>query len=227
MSDQGLSAPENTPAVAGPEGPAPSSTDEAVDWQKRYTDLQSEYTQTSQERAELRHQRELYDLLVSTDDEDTRRRVAEQLGYQLDQEEPEPEFDENPFAAYDKRIGQLESALTVREEREREDAYASEVRRVCDEQLETLGIDKEDQDWVLAYAINALPVNDQGLPDIRQAHAVFAAREDARQRQWATTKRRAPRISPNGQPATEVPNLDNRNERVEWMTRRLEEGPIS
>lgn len=222
MSDQGLSS-ENTPAVAGPEGLASETPAETeVDWQKRYVDLQSEYTRTTQENAEHRHQQELYDVLVSTDDPDTRRKVAEQLGYLLEKEEPEVDL-ENPFAVYDDKIAKLESALTQREEREREDAYASEIRRVCDEQLDSLGIDKEDQDWVLAYAINALPVNQQGLPDIRQAYSVFAERETARQRKWATTKRQAPRISPNGQPATEVPNLDNHQERVEWMTRKLEE----
>lgn len=226
MSDQGLSD-ENTPAVAGPEGAAGQQTEAEVDWQKRYTDLQSEYTRTTQEIADHRRERELYDMLVSTDDADTRRRVAEQLGYTLEAETPD-EFDpDNPFSAYEDRIGKLEAALSSRDQREAEDAYAQQVRLVCDERLDSLGIDKDDQDWVLAYAINALPVGNDGMPDIAQAHAVFNAREDARQKRWATTKRQAPRISPNGQTATEVPNLDDRQQRVDWMTQRWQDGQQS
>lgn len=225
MSDQGLSS-ENTPVVAGPEGASEQHSEAEVDWQKRYTDLQSEYTRTSQENADHKRERELYDVLVSTDDVDTRRKVAEQLGYVLEQEDAaEPEFDpENPFAAYDERIERLEATLSQRDQREREDAYAEQIRKVCDERLDELGIDQDDQDWVLAYAINALPVGADGLPDIAQAHAVFNAREDARQKRWAQTKRSAPRISPNGQAATEVPNLDNRQQRVDWMAQRWQEG---
>jgi hypothetical protein len=228
MSDQGLSA-ENSPGVVGPEagtGTAEQQGQPEIDWQKRYTDTQAEYSRGQQELADFRHKQELYDLLVSTDDPDTRRTVAEQLGYVLEEENaPESEFDpENPFAQYDERIERLEATLTQRDQREREDAYAEQVRQACDERLDALGIDKDDQDWVLAYAINALPVGQDGLPDIAQAHAVFNAREDARQKRWAQTKRQAPRISPNGQTATEVPNLDNRQERVDWMAQRWAEG---
>ena len=93
---------------------------------------------------------------------------------------------------------------------------------MVDERLDQLGLDKDDQDWVLAYAINALPITDEGLPDIDQAHQVFAERETARQRAWAQGKR-APHIAPHGQAATEVPDLDDRQQRVDWMTRRLQE----
>jgi hypothetical protein len=97
------------------------------------------------------------------------------------------------------------------------------VRSAVDARLDTLGLDKDDQDWVLAYAINALPVTQEGLPDIEQAHSVFVARETERQRQWAKGKRSAPHIAPNGQAATEVPNLDKRQDRVDWMLRRMQE----
>jgi hypothetical protein len=172
--------------------------------------------------AELRRQQELYDLLVSTEDTDTRRQVAERLGYVLEEEEPSEEF-ENPLEAYEERLGRLEQTLSKKDEDAANAEYASQVRAYCDQQLNTLGLEKDDQDWVLAYAINALPVTDDGLPDIAQAHRVFADRETARQREWAKGKR-APHIAPNGQAATEVPNLDNRQDRVDWMVRRLQEG---
>lgn len=226
MSEQGLSEPENSPAVAGPDGTGQAeqeATQAEVDWQKRYLDTQSEYSRGQQELAELRQQQELYDLLLSTDDPDTRREVAEALGYELEQdEEPEPDPDADPFARYDERLGRIEEALTYNQQQELEAEQGAEIRAVLDERLDQLGIDSEDQNWVLAYAINALPPTDEGLPDIEQAYGLFREREDARQKQWAQTKR-APHFAPHGQAATEVPNLDDRQQRWEYMARRLEE----
>lgn len=224
MSDQGLS---EDPGVAGPNTGTGTAEQQAAqaetDWQKRYSDLQPEYTRATQELAEMKRQQELYDVLVSTDDPATRRQVAERLGYQLEEEpDPEPE-DEDPLARYDERLGRIEQSLTQRQQDEQDATYAAEVRAAVDVKLEALGLDKGDQDWVLAYAINALPVTEEGLPDIEQANRVFAERETERQRKWAKGKRSAPHIAPNGQAATEVPNLDNRQERVDWMMRRMQE----
>jgi hypothetical protein len=220
-------SPEVGADVAGPEsgtGTAEQDHEAAVDWQKRYADLQPEYTRATQELAELRRQQELYDLLVSTDDADTRRQIAEQLGYVLDEEPDEPELDpEDPFAHYDERLGRIEQSLTQRQQEEQDATYAAEVRRKVDARLDQLGLDKDDQDWVLAFAINALPVTAEGLPDIEQAHQAFIARETERQRRWAAGKKTSPHLSPHGQAATEVPNLDNRQERQDWMVRRLQE----
>jgi hypothetical protein len=78
-----------------------------------------------------------------------------------------------------------------------------------------------DQDQILSYAINALPVGEDGLPPIALAHQLWQERNDARQQEWARSKR-APMFSPGGQTATEVPNLDNDQERQDYMTRRLQ-----
>jgi hypothetical protein len=223
MSDQSGLDPSD---VAGPEsgtGTAEQQHQAEVDWQKRYTDLQPEYTRATQELAELKRQQELYELLVSTDDADTRRQVAERLGYALEEEPEAVDEDEDPFGRYDQRLERIEQSLTQRQQDEQDAIYAEQVRTAVDQKLDTLGLDKDDQDWVLAYAINALPVTQEGLPDIEQAHRVFATRETERQRKWAAGKRSAPHIALSGQAATEVPNLDNRQERVDWMTRRMQE----
>lgn len=227
MSEQG--GPDlGSPAVAGPEG-APGTAEHAAqateNWEQRYQNLQPEYTRATQENAALRQRQELYDLLITSDDPDTRREVAQRLGYQLDEEEqPGPETFEEPWEVYDQRLAQLERQQAEREQQEADAQRAREVREVLDQRLDQLpGLDREDQDWVLAYAINALPVAEDGYPDIGKAFEVFTERENARQRRWASTKRGAPRIPPNGQAATEVPNLDNRQDRVDWMVRRLQE----
>lgn len=228
MSEQ--SAPEQgTPAVAGPEG-TPGTAEQQVtqaetDWQDRYQHLQPEYTRVTQEVAELRRQQELYEQLLSAEDADTRREIAEQLGYVLEEDEETQTGDpeEDPLSQFGERLGRVEQSLSARDQEREDAAYAEQVRAVVDERLGQLQIPKDDQDWVLAYAINALPITEEGLPDIAQAFQAFQARETERQKAWAQSKR-APHISPHGQSATEAPNLDNRQERQDYMVRRLQEG---
>src|SRR5262245_44597082 len=160
MSEQGTPL-EGAPAVAGPEG-TPGAAEQApqpqVDWQDRYQHLQPEYTRVTQENAQLRQQQELYDLMLSTDDEDTRREIAEALGYEFVQEEA-PVQTEDPFERYDERLGKIEQSLSQRDQEAADAEYAGQVRQIVDQQLDALeGLDKGDQDWVLAYAINALPI---------------------------------------------------------------------
>jgi hypothetical protein len=223
MSEQGLS-PENSPVVAGPgvdTGTAEQNSQPEVDWQKRYVDTQEAYTRGQQEIADLRRQQELYDLLLSTDDPDTRRQAALELGYQLEEEEePEPQEYEDPFVRYDERLDRLEQSQSQRLQQEQDAEHAREVRAYLDDYLGQQGYDTDTGNLLISYALNALPVTEQGLPDIEGAHQWFQGWENERQKAWAQTKR-APHISPIGQQATEVPNLDNDQERQDYMTRRI------
>lgn len=219
MSEQAAPAEGGPPpAVAGPEGTPGAAEQQAqqqgVDWEDRYQHLQPEYTRATQ-------QNRLYEQMLTAEDADTRRQAAEQLGYEFaDDEEPDPGPNEDPLVAYDQRLERLEQSLAEQDQDRETEAYAAQLRGVIDERLGQLGIAKDDQDWVLAYAINALPITEEGLPDLEQAHSVFAARELERQKAWARSKQ-APRISPDGQPASEAPNLDNRQERQDWVVRRM------
>ena len=122
--------------------------------------------------------------------------IAEALGYELEEDETQKtDEDEDPLAQYDERLGPARADPDrTRAGRGRRRLRRRRCGEIVDEQLDQLGLDKDDQDWVLAYAINALPITEEGLPDIEQAYQVFAARETARQRKWAQTKR-APRTS--------------------------------
>ena len=228
------SAPDK-PAVGGPEGTA----QEAIDWQARalaaeesFSHLQPEYTRTSQEAAQQREALQWYELLISADDPDLRRQAAEMLGLELAEEDKPTDEDSDPFEQYDHRIQTLEERDAQRSAEQQELENVRAVREVLDSQLEELvpgakhpdpdvakGV-KFDQDQVLAYAINALPVGEDGLPQVALAHQLWSQRNDARQQDWARSKR-APMFSPGGQTATEVPNLDNDQERQDYMTRRL------
>lgn len=223
MSDQGLSS-ENSPDVVGPAGTGEAEQAEPeVNWQQRYVDTQDAYTRGQQELSELRRRDQLHQQLLS-DDSEAQRQAAEALGYRLDEEEEaDPGEYDDPFAAYDERIRHLEETQTQARDSAAQAEYFADLQAIVNQRLNELeGLSQEDQDWVLSFAVHALPATEDGLPDLDQAFQLFQERENARQRTWAQSKR-APRISPNGQTGTEVPNLDDRQQRQDWMTRRLQE----
>jgi hypothetical protein len=237
MSDQ--QPPANTQdsaAVAGPtEAPGAAQEQAEVDWQKRYVDTQSEYSRSRQELKELEQKQQWYDLLVTSEDPDTRRQAAEALGYELPEEEDVEEFEP---AEYDDPIEQLSARQQAIEEQfnqsREEQQMAQEAalaRALTDERLAQLeGLAPEDQDLVLAYAINALPpVREPGvpvpLPDVQGAFEYFQARETERQKAWGKSKR-APYVMPGGRAATEAPVLGpnaTHEERVAHAARKLQE----
>ena len=127
------------------------------------------------------------------------------------------------------RQERVEQQLAEQQQADREARETALIKAHTDERLASLdGLDQEDQDWVLAYAINALPaVREPGvpvpLPDIAGAFEAFEVRETERQKRWAQTKR-APYVTPGGQTATEVPDLDTHQGRVDYALRQLNAG---
>jgi len=229
MSDQAGPFTEDTPAVAGPEGTSGPAEQQAaeVDWQKRYSDLQPEYTRTSQEAAQLREREQYYALALTSEDPDIRRQALEALGYELDEEVEQPAYDD-PYDNLQAQYQRLEQRVDQRDQEAQEAQQTALIRAVTDDRLAALGdLDEADQDWVLAYAINALPALHEPelpvpVPDIRGAYDVFRSREVERQKTWAKTKR-APYVSPGGQTATEVPNLDTHQGRMDFAAQKLME----
>jgi len=133
------------PAVAGPEG-TPGATEQQatqqeIDWQQRYQNLQPEYTRATQRVS-------LYEQMLTAEDADTRRQAAEQLGYEFaEEDEPQqPETPDDPLTAYGARLEALEQHLVERDQAAQDEQYAQQVRAVVDERLDALQIPKDDQD---------------------------------------------------------------------------------
>lgn len=233
MSDQQAPPSGDTPAVAGPEqAPGTAQEQPQVDWEKRYQDLQPEYTRTTQQLRELEQQKQWYELAVTSADPDTQRQALEALGYELpeEHEEPEPAEYQDPYEELLARQQALEQRIAQGDQTRQQEQEANLIREIADERLSRLeGLAPEDQDLVLAYAVHALPpVREPGvpvpLPDVAKAFEVFQAREVERQKSWASTKR-APYVPPGGQPATEVPLPRNatHDQRVAFAMQKVAE----
>lgn len=219
MSEQQPPAPQDTAAVAGPNeapGAAQEQAPQEHNWQERYEHLQPEYTRTTQQLKELEQRQQWYELLVTSDDPDTRRQAAEVLGYQLPEEqdsfeEQEPAEYEDPYDQLRKELDELRQWRDQTTQSTQEEQQAQLIRAVTDERLQALeGVDPQDHDLILAYAINALPpVNEPGipvpLPDVQAAAQFFQNREIERQKAWAKGKR-APYVPSGGVTANEVPD---------------------
>lgn len=239
MADQQVPAPQEqeTPAAAGPEGTGAAEQAE-VDWRKRYSDLQPEYTRTTQRVREMEDRERWYELALTSEDADTRRQAVEALGYMLEEQEEassETADYEDPYLALLDRQERIEQRLSERDRTEQEAQENALIGVASNERLAELcgDLDERSQNFILSYAINALPAqldpsrrlpNGQPLPvpDIKGALEEFGLWESERQKGWAQSKR-APYVSPGGQTATEVPDLDSHSGRVDYAVRQLQQ----
>lgn len=199
-------------------------TQAEIDWQKRYGDLQPEYTRATQEAAQLRRERELYQAMVTSDDPDTRRQAAQELGYQLDDEPDDTQYQDDPVARLEQQLEELRQQYTGDRQQAQQQQRLAELEAVAEREMDSLGVPKGQEgnpirDWIVSRAV-ALPPNDKGFPDIAAAHQEFEALMLAQKKSWAGTKR-APHISAVGQAGTQAPNLDDDQQRQAWMADRL------
>lgn len=168
------------------------------------------------------------------------------LGYDVDDPELEddPEFDlDDPAQAALARVQQLEAKLAERETAEQTkareaaeqaemdaiDAHISDSLKALDgyDQFGTSdGADPSPEEQaIVAIALAGLPAGDDGMPQIQAAAEMFEKAYESRFKRWSSTKD-APHVSPVGQAASQVPDLDNDNERQRWMLDRLTGGGL-
>lgn len=223
MSDQ-------APVEETPDAATEAASDEqqaVVDWEKRYNDLRPEFDRTTQEAAQYRRLIEG----LNHEDPDTRQAAAEALGIEFvdtdDTPEEEDDSDDDLYAdpvarrrleAIEQRFAEQEQARQEAAEQARVDAAMAQVN----EQMTGLGLSSEDdQALVLGVALQ-LPHTPEGLPDIQAAYDRLVARDNERMKSWASSKRGA-HVSPVGTSGTQVPDLDDPEQRVAWMAAQLAE----
>ena len=219
MSDKSVQAPvEDTPAdLPGPDNGTPGTE---VNWQERYEHLQPEYTRASQEAAEYRR------LITAAQQGDAE--AISLLGFEITDSEPDdtPEYDEyDPTAELIARLERLEQGISQREAQEQEQELLARAEQHIQSEVAGLqGLDEQDVAWVVDRALS-LPLDEQGLPDIKSAHRDFAEWDRGRQERWEQQrKRRAPAPIAGGQEGTDAPNWDemSRSEQDAYLAARLQ-----
>jgi hypothetical protein len=235
MSDQQAPPQADTPAVAGPTEAPGTQEQPQVDYEKRYNDLQPEYTRATQRLSELEQQQQWYELAMTTDDPDTQRQALQRLGYDVPEEteDVEPAEYEDPYDELRAEINEL------REWRDQNQTQAQQAQAFeflnghIASEVERLGMAELDDDTrqlVIAQALAGPGVpappgapHDE-LPDVEAAWNRFQAWRNEEQKRWASTKQRAPYVPPGGLPANEVPNPGTGHEaRMDRARRALAE----
>jgi hypothetical protein len=165
-----------------------------------------------------------YDLLVTSEDPDTRRQAAEALGYELpDPEGPRRSSSPPSTTTRSSELRTRQQALEERLNQEQEAmrmAYRapSSASSWMNAWASSTVFPRRPRIWILAYAVNALPaVHEPGvpvpLPDLAQAHQAWQELQTEAQQSWAKTKR-APVVMPGGVTADQVPDPGTHEGRV-------------
>jgi hypothetical protein len=213
MSDQTTQPTEAEPnaAVDTPQdGTDTQPTQEEVDYQKRYTDLQAEYTRTRQQMTDPEYQQQVAQEWLT------------QHGYALPEDEPDPDEFADPNEALRRELEELKQWRDQFESSTQQQQQIQALEESTEAKLAQIqGLDDDDKNWIVSRAI-VLPPHEDGSLDVDKAYQELVARDHARMKQWRDTKR-APHISPNGQAGTGVPNLDDMSleELTKWQAQRF------
>lgn len=216
------------PDVETPDAGQPGTdqpTQAEIDWAKRYSDLQPEYTRATQEAAQLRQERELYQTLVTSEDPQARQEAAAALGFELEAADDDTQFGDDPVAALQREVAQLREQYTGDRAQTQQQQQIAQLEAVTEQALDALKVPEDDgvRDWIVSRAV-ALPPNAQGFPDVDTAYGEFQALINGQKKAWANTKR-APHIAASGVEGNQAPKLHEmpKDERDEYLARRLQD----
>jgi hypothetical protein len=193
-------------------------------YEKRYNDLQPEYTRATQEAAELRRRDAAWEALMYADDQDTRQQAAQALGIELAEDGADDTQYDDPTDALRAELEQLKQTvsgdLTARQQQEQ----IASLEAAAESSMDTLQVPKDEavRDWLVSRAV-ALPPTKHGTLDIEQAWKQFGALMDAQKKTWANTKR-THAFAPGGGEGTQAPDLSTHAGRVQHMLTQLQNG---
>lgn len=210
MTDDSTPTPDEEvePSAIEQEGTSPSeSPEEPQDAGALKRALEREREERKAAKEELRRIRE---------DEDARRELLAEWGYEVADDEPEDEdeFDDEPDEVR-KELSELKQWQQAREQERRVALFEADLKEFAGERQ----VSDHARDWI-AYHTARNGDNRKALEKAVGQWFEFedslraSGREDFRQ------SKKAPHQTSSGKSATKVPDLDDDEQRVAWMTQR-------
>jgi hypothetical protein len=194
--------------------------DASGDWQKRYTDLQSEYTRSQQENTKLRQYQQWADALQG-DDPQAAQEAADNLGLSFVNDD-DTKYDD-PIQQLANKVEQLERNLGSREQQEQQAAREAQDLEVLDRGLgsfeQRIGRKLEQGEVQLLVSHAVVNRDENGAPGIDAAIGLYDGLDKNSQSRWVNTKRVS--VPSVGQEGEEAPALDTHAERVADMTAKF------
>jgi hypothetical protein len=193
-----------------------STQEKAIDYEKRYMDLRSEFDRRNSQYAEADQ------FLSQLRDPETQAEALARLGLELDAAEDADDYDE--IEVIKRELVELKQARQAdtqsAQEREVFEAHLDNVFGQIDSLEGELGreLDEEEAETLMdiadARAVRGEPFDIKELYESR-----FDSVYKRRQGEWMKSKK-APRVM-SGQSASKQPDLDNEQERQAWMQARM------
>lgn len=213
-------APE-TPDTPAPEPEAPDQghaeeSQAAVDFEKRYNDLRPEYDRVTQRSSQLE---QLISAAQQGDPE-----ALDALG--LEPAEDDTQNDDeyvDPYESLSQKVESLEEMLARQQEEEQNFARFQQENEYVNSEVEKLeqklgrDIGEEEYDLITSWAASMR--DEQGRPDVAAAYDKWDKLLNAKKKDYFESKK-APQVG-TGAAATKEVNLDDPNERHEYIVSRL------
>ena len=215
-----LEATPDTPVEESPDTPQPEGHVEADandPYEKRYKDVQSAFTKASQEAKELREWKERL-----SSDEDAQREFLAELGYGFEDDNTgiKDDAETDPVTAVQQEWEAFKQAQQQAAEQEQWNAFETHVKDSFKEYGEERGHPLTDQEErFLIGAVLTAEAGEDGVSPVKAVLDAYGQLQDDLKKSWVGTKQ-AP-AAPSGVAASEMPDLDNDEQRQQWMMERI------
>jgi hypothetical protein len=207
---------QDTPTEAAPAEGTPASSEETIDYAKRYNDLRPEFDRTKQTLSEKEQEAQAWQILATSTDPDLVQQAADILGVELEQDTDEETPDDEAEAPMTRREFQAwqQEQQAETEAKQTADAIRSHVEQIAQER----GLKLTDRQRNLIFAE---AVEGQISPE-RTVQAVDAVlgEFDSYAQSVYKPKPRVPHVTKGGQSAEQVPDLDNPEGRTDYIRER-------
>jgi hypothetical protein len=177
------------------------------------------------EREERRQAKE--ELRRIREDETARAELLKEWGYEVEDEVPDEELfaDDDPVAPLKSELEEIKQWKQEQQQQQVIEAFDKQVDKL--EEGSEWELEHDDRQWIWDHASRTK--NGLSVESIQEAHKALIARyeriaESAVERA-KKPRPKAPHVTPGGEPATEVRNLDDHSERVKHMLERMQGGP--
>lgn len=213
-AEETQTTPQSEPSGA-PDGPPAEPTEgstPASDYEQRYNDLRPQYDRTHQRLSEYER------FIEALSDPEQQAAALRAFGIELEDDE-QYDFDEEPD--WEDRFERIESVLQDQATQAQEAEAAQYEEQWLDLELDRLDPKEE---WPESYVDKVVRLSysfadEEGIPDLEAAHASLQQEFEAQRKNWVASKR-APQ-APSGASASHQPDLDDRDQRREYMARRM------
>lgn len=227
MSDELDLAAESADATAEPSTPAPDTT--PPPWGDEFDPARAWQTITHLRDREKELESEAKQAKALREDPNALREFLADLGYELPDEDDDPDIDvedDDPVAPLRSEMESIKEYIAEQKAERTVDAFAKHLNDLSTSA--ELELSDRDKQIVFRDALDLGGLTKANTEKAFKAHTEWLQELDSRLRQGWQEKKKAPTPATNtGKSATQVPDLDDDRQRQAWMLEQMAQREIS